>query len=291
MSYTHKFDNRVENNFSGYEQLLTLYSKTKDSTFSDIYIDLSTCDWFEANLSAVLGAIITKLQDAINSVSISSLHPGVQSILSKNSFLSNFGGELTSDVFETTISYKKFGEYDQKIFAKYILDELFSIPNLPKISHPLKKKIEECMLEIFINAQAHGDTRNIFTCGQFYPTKGKVDFSIINLGSAIQKNVSQYKQSSISSIDAIKWAVKEGNTTRKGPIPGGMGLSTLLSFIKLNRGKVQIISGNGYWENSVGYVEALFANYFDGTIVNIEFNVNDDNSYVLSSERSQESFF
>ena len=148
------------------------------------------------------------------------------------------------------------------------------------------------MLEIFINAQAHGDTKNIFSCGQFYPQKGKVDLSIVNLGSTIQKNVSHYKKLNTSSIEAIKWAIQEGNTTRKDVIPGGMGLSILLSFIALNRGRVQIISGDGYWENSQsGPYKNSFANYFDGTIVNIEFNVNDKNSYILSNEKSQESLF
>ena len=195
---------------------------------------------------------------------------------------------------ERTIPYKKFRKDDQKIFLKYLFDELFSIHDLPKMSPLLKKKVTEGMLEIFINAQAHGDTKNIFSCGQFYPQKGKVDFSIVNLGSTIQKNVSHYKQSNISSSEAIEWAIQEGNTTRshRDQIPGGMGLSTLLLFIKLNGGRLQIISGDGYWENSQsGPYKNLFANYFDGTIVNIEFNVNDKSSYSLSNEGSQESLF
>ena len=83
------------------------------------------------------------------------------------------------------------------------------------MSDLLKKKVRECMLEIFINAQAHGDTKNIFSCGQLYPQKGKIDFSIVNLGSTIQKNVSHYRQLEISSIEAIEWAIQEGNTTRR----------------------------------------------------------------------------
>ena len=150
------------------------------------------------------------------------------------------------------------------------------------------------MLEIFINARIHSGTESIFSCGQFYPQKCKVDFSIVNLGSTIQENVSHYKNLNIPSFDAIEWAIQEGNTTRshKDQIPGGMGLSILLSFIALNGGRVQIVSGDGYWENnqSVPY-KNLFANYFDGTIVNIEFNVNDKNSYVLLNEKSQKNLF
>ncbi len=295
MNYTYKFDYRVENNFLGYEQLLDLYSKTKNLMLDEIDIDFSDCIWFEANLSAVLGAIITKLQNAINSVAVSKLPLNIESILSRNSFLSNFGGWYVSDIWGTTIPYKKFRKDDHKVFLKYLSDKLFSIHDLPKMSPLLKKKVTENMLEVFMNAQTHGNTKNIFSCGQFYPKKGKVDFSIVNLGSTIQKNVSHYsrhRQSKISSFEAIEWAIQEGNTTRSYQIPGGMGLSTLLSFIKLNKGRVQIISGDGYWDNSQsGSYKNLFANYFDGTIVNIEFNVNDKNSYILSNEESQESLF
>ena len=90
MSHTHKFNYRVENNFLGYEQLLALYSETKNLMLNDIDIDFSTCNWFEANLSAVLGAIITELQNTINSVSISKLPHNIESILSRNSFFKQF---------------------------------------------------------------------------------------------------------------------------------------------------------------------------------------------------------
>ena len=140
MNYTHKFNYQVTNDFSGYEQLLALYSETKNLMLNDIDIDFSTCNWFEANLSAVLGAIITELQNTVNSVSISKLPHNIESILSRNSFLSNFGGEFASDVWGTTIPYKKFRKDDQKIFLKYLLDKLFSMHDLPKMSPCLKKK-------------------------------------------------------------------------------------------------------------------------------------------------------
>ena len=71
-----------------------------------------------------------------------------------------------------------------------------------------------------------------------------------------------------------------------------MGLSTLLSFIALNKGRVQIVSGDGYWKNNQpAPYKNLFTNYFDGTIINIQFNVNDKHSYSLSNEGSQESLF
>jgi len=292
MSYSHEFNYRIENNFSGYEKLISFYNKTRILMFDNIQLDFNHCTWFEANLSAVLGAIISKLQYDINSVHFDNLPPQIESILSKNTFLSNFGGESKADTYGTTVPYRKFQKTDQKIFTSYISNELLSLPSLPVMSEPLKKKIKECILEIFINAQTHGNTSNIFSCGQFYPKKGRVDFSIVNLGSTIQKEVSKYFNQEIQAVPAIQWAIEEGHTTRTGNIPGGIGLSTLLSFIQLNKGKVQIVSGDGYWQrNSSGTDYETFQDYFDGTIVNIEFNVNDTNSYILSGEESWDNIF
>ena len=69
-----------------------------------------------------------------------------------------------------------------------------------------------------------------------------------------------------------------------GLISGGIGLSLLTEFIKFNKGKFQIISGDGIYE--VGEKEkAGFLDFpFPGTIVNMEFRTDDSNSYRLSSE-------
>ena len=292
MSYSHEFNYRVQNDFSGYEKFISFYNNTKLLMFDEIYLDFQNCTWFEANLSSVLGAIVSKLQYDINSVYFNNMPSQIESILSKNTFLSNFGGESKQDTYGTTVPYRKFKTIDQKAFTNYISSELLSLPSLPVMSDALKKKVKECILEIFINAQTHGATQNIFSCGQYYPKKGRVDFSIVNLGSTIQKEVSKYFNQEVQSVPAIQWAIEEGNTTRTGNIPGGIGLSTLLSFIQLNKGKVQIISGDGYWlRNSSGTHFETFQEYFDGTIVNIEFNVNDTNSYILSGEDSWDNIF
>ena len=107
------------------------------------------------------------------------------------------------------------------------------------------------------------------------------------MGKTIRKNVNDYfgSGSEISGDKAILWAVEEGNTTKKGNIPGGLGLSLIRDFLRLNEGSIQIISSNGYWEEKNGTIfGSAFKNRFLGTIVNFEFNLNDKKSYVLGSE-------
>jgi hypothetical protein len=83
-----------------------------------------------------------------------------------------------------------------------------------------------------------------------------------------------------------------GNTTKIGNIPGGLGLDIIFEFIKLNKGKIQIVSSDGYWEYRNGKTEnKLFDKPFSGTIVNIEFNLDDKDSYRLTEEVSLEDIF
>ena len=90
----------------------------------------------------------------------------------------------------------------------------------------------------------------------------------------------------------IEWALQYGNTTKTGNISGGLGLDIILEFIKLNKGKIQIISSDGYWEYRKG--ESFTNNFpkaFPGTIANLEFNLDDPSRYRLREEISLDDIF
>lgn len=114
-----------------------------------------------------------------------------------------------------------------------------------------------------------------------------------DLGSTIRKNVRTFlKDKNISGSQTIKWAVEEGNTTKTGNHPGGLGLSLIREFLKLNEGKIQIVSSNGYWQEKKGIMFAAdFENAFVGTIVNLEFNLDDKKSYALKTELNPQDIF
>jgi len=93
--------------------------------------------------------------------------------------------------------------------------------------------------------------------------------------------------------EAINWAMEGRNTTKTGPIPGGLGLKLLREFIRLNQGRIQVVSARGYWEQTPDYQvkPRLFAHPFPGTVVNIEINTSDPNTYRLSNEPDLEDIF
>lgn len=86
--------------------------------------------------------------------------------------------------------------------------------------------------------------------------------------------------------------MEKGNTTKTGSNPGGLGLSIIFEFIKINGGKIQVISSNGFYEFSNNKILTKKLNYtFDGTLVNLRFNLNDNNYYSLIEEEDFENIF
>ena len=161
------------------------------------------------------------------------------------------------------------------------------------MSPGLLKKFRESIFEIFSNAVLHSRTRlGIFSCGQFFPKKNKLDFTVADLGVGIRQNVCEYTGLNLSASQAIAWATVENNTTKGGSVPGGLGLKLLGEFIDLNGGCLQIVSDDGYWQrvnrNSSYY---SLGHRFPGTVVNIEINTADTHSYVLSSELDVDEIF
>jgi hypothetical protein len=278
----------INNSSHSYQQLIDLYQGIKDFTFSDITIQLE--DWFAANMSAALGGILDKLA-SMNDIIIQSSNAKVVSILQKNGFLAHFGYEKLFDSYFTTIPYLKLKRQESRFFHGYVMEELLSKSGLPAMTDQLKRKIAESIYEIFVNAQIHSETEYIYTCGQFFPQKQKIEFTIVDRGVGFKQKVNAHFNRNINSIQAIKWAIRDGNTTKVG-IPGGIGLSILREFVKLNNGKIQIISDDGFYQiDSDGEKSSFFTASFPGTIINMQFRTDDTNSYGLAGEANYDSIF
>jgi len=277
---------------SGYGFFVKLYDCTADLENDRLILDFKRNTWFEANLCAALGAILSKVQENINEIHFINIDPTVQQILTRNHFLSYFMNLHLPDKNRTTIKFRKFKVTEEKQFKDYLDDELLSQPDLPNMSPLLSNKINKSIFEIFNNANIHGRCSHVFSCGQYYPQKKRLDFTIADLGRSIKQNVAEFLGKSLTGRESLSWAVEEGHTTKTGSIPGGLGLSLIREFLKLNKGKIQIVSSDGYWEEKNGRTfVGEFEDSFVGTIVNLEFNINDHNSYVLKEELNPNDIF
>ncbi len=284
---------QVRHDQTGFEKLVQLHHQTKDCRLTRITIDMAATDWLDADMCAAFGAILYRLGSSLNTIELTNIPQGVEKNLSKNGFLSNYGREKLPDKWGTTIPYRRFDVKDDRYFAGYIEGEFMRRPEMPRMSAGLIKKFRESVFEIFSNAVLHSRTKlGIFSCGQFFPRKHRLDFSVVDLGIGMRQNVKDHTGLDLAADQAIVWATKERNTTRRGSIPGGLGLKLLQEFIGLNGGRLQIVSDAGYWCLQKDGVHAVRLGLpFPGTAVTLEINTSDTQSYALSSELRESEIF
>lgn len=274
----------INNTFESFQSLIHLYNKHKDELFGSVHLEIH--HFFAANMSAALGAVLDKFTSNLNDIYFDYLSPNIETILLKNDFLTYFGKQRAVDINKTTIKFQKLKPTDGKYFKNYVIDELIEghIADLPQMSRQVKEKIVEAIYEIFVNAQIHSETKFIYTCGQFFPNTNKIEFTIVDTGIGFREKINTRFKSNLRATQAIKWAVEEKKTTKEG-ISGGLGLAVLKEFINYNKGKMQIISNDGFYQFDVeGESLKEFQGEFPGTIVNLQFRTNDSNNYSLKNE-------
>jgi hypothetical protein len=279
---------KITSQVYGYELLLRFHNDLSSLKNEMIYISFKNVFWFEANLVAILGAIIEDLEERQNIVQIidTDYLKSKNDILFRNGFLPHYGinsGSLFSS--NTQIPYKKFKEGEPHLYNQYIQSELLDNKEFPRHTERLGNEIKRNIYELFENARTHGKCKNIHTCGQFYPTRKKLHITIVDTGKTIVNNVNDFLNKGMSSSECINWAMETGNTTKVGNTPGGLGLGLIFEFINLNKGKVQIVSSNGYWELREGIISKTDLNFsFDGTIANLEFDLTENKHYSFIDE-------
>lgn len=269
----------------GFEKLARLFSATKEAWLDEIVLDFSKCAWFDANMSSPMSVILCRLKES-NEVVICNFGEKTELILRKNRFLTHYGYLPAHDTFGTTIPFQNFAIHQSIPFFEYLKAHLRG-KDMPKMSAGLDRRFKEGILEIFANAADHSETAHgIDACGQYFPQRHVLEFCIADAGIGIRRKLQRELGIKMRSDEAIEWALSGGNTTRKGPVPGGLGLKLLKDFITMNGGRLQIVSDRGYWEMHAGKVSSSrMAASFPGTAVNITINTADTKSYKLVSEK------
>ena len=282
----------IKNDIWGYQYIAGLYHELKKTSVSDVGIDFSLCRMFDANLSSALGAIIDLLTEEgfrISLLNIDKSTAGVRRALTRNGFLKAFDIQTYNQERENFILYRKFSTTEQEEFKQYIWEDLINKQKFPKHTEAAGESIQESIFEIYTNSILHGACSYVYCCGEYISRSNPptLDMTIVNLGTTIKDNVNQYmallNKPPLSSCGCIEWAIMDGNTTKN--VPGGLGFTMICNIIYGNQGKLQIISSDAYWEFSDdGCKSAKMDFCFPGTIVNMEFNINDDKVYYVGEE-------
>lgn len=280
---------RAKTDPAGFSELANLYRKASSSTEQSLQIDCSSMTWCDANLAAALQGIRHKLREEQGKLLHFVQVPEMPAqALSAVGFLPSSKSRPTPNI----IPLRRFELEDGKGFAAYTQGH-FSDKGLPLMSAKVTDRFYEGIDELFQNCSIHSKSSlGVFTSGQLFPRKDRLDFSIVDVGLGIPRVVRSHTGRIMAGPVAIDWAMTGRNTTRIGDVPGGLGLKILRQFIRQNGGRLVIVSLDGYWsESGDRAVMRRLEHPFPGTVVTIEVDTSDQAEYVMSDEIDPKSIF
>ncbi len=282
----------INDTTQGIVSLVIVLDKIHNAENNDrVILDFSELEWIDANILSAFGAVLdenftrVRLQYVKDSISSK-----IENLLARNSFGRYFSFGKTVDKNDTVIEYKITDGKEIKKFASYFKDRVLQRQQMPRMSDGLKEKILENVLEIFGNAPMHGKCSKVFSCGQIFPAKNLMKFTIANTGHTIKENVIEYYTDILGKEppeNTISWATDENNSTKQmvNGKSGGLGLYYLKEFVNINNGSIMICSEDEIWTFKNGKENTEFIDtIFRGTIVTININTDDNGVYILSNE-------
>ncbi len=282
----------IHSDKNGFENLGELAEAARPLYANRLELNFASCGFFDANMAAPLAAVLARVADKFNTIEVVSVPTQIERILRKNGFLTSYRYPPLDDENHTTVPFIRIQLAAAGRFADYLERHLRG-KGIPRMSQGLGKVFKQSLFEVFQNSVTHSGTRlGVFCCGQFFPQLRRLDITIADAGVGIRTKVRQFLGTKISSIEAIRWALSDPNTTKTGKQPGGVGLKFMKDFVALNRGKIQIASRRGFYEFAAGQETfSMMDTDFRGTVVNLEVNTADTQSYVLESDLSPENIF
>lgn len=269
---------RLRSDVAGFSKLARLHQEISRLSRTSIHIDMSKLVWMDGHLASALLIIIRRAELLGNQITCLNTRPDVRSVLRRNRLFKN----AMVDAAGTTMPVREFGLEQAIDFSTYARQHL-ARREMPKMTAALKNKFFEGVDELFANSALHSRAAvNLVVCGQFYPRTKVLDFTMVDGGRSIPGSLRESGIVQRSDAEAIDWAMVPGNTTRQGDIPGGLGSKVLREFVGLNGGKLLIVSGSGLWlQSSKGVLKEGLSHPFPGTIVLLEINTSDKNTYDL----------
>lgn len=293
--FNYRIPLEVGTNQRGYEFLADLYRSVSSQLQKEITLDFSICLSFDANLAAALGAILDKLLEE-GYEKIMFTYPtsrAVRRVLSRNHFFRAWNFATQIEDRENYITYRRFASNDSDSFKIYIEEELLKKQKFPVHTELVGHYITENIFEIYANAIMHGETEYVYSCGEYNTKIHTLDMTIVDCGLTIPYNVNTHLTknglTTLNPCEAMVWAFEDGNTTKSNT--GGLGLAILKQFIEINQGCLQMVSGNAFLEfDKNGTKSQLLSIQFPGTIVNVKFNFDDRNKYLMEGEENNIDF-
>lgn len=261
----------LDNTYVSINFLINFYNEYKNINSERFLIDFGKCKWIRDNILSLFGAILVDLLDNNNKISVFNMNKTVKNKFILHGFLEQ---NDTRKINHNRIIFRKFDSKDTQSYEYYVQNDL-----LVKLINQNSPKLLLILIELFLNVNMHSpNSSHVFISGAFAPKNREVYFTITNIGTSIKERVNERFKVNYDSLSTIKWAIVEGNTTKNSDIPGGLGLSLLVSLVLETDGFVEIVSDNGYWRlDKNDFYEEFLDSVFHGSCISFKIKLNNLN--------------
>lgn len=273
--------------------LFNIWNQVNDY-FEDVRFDFSHCGFLRPNAVAFLGGLARLIESRMGSVVFDwgSLHnQAVMNNLCQNGFAGTFG--YPSPGWDgNSIPYREDRALDMNGIMDYLTYNWIG-KGWVHVSDRLRDAIAGRMWEIYNNAFEHSGTEiGVFACGQHFWRQDDLILSVVDFGRGIPANVRTFLRqyvdenlvAKLTGATCLKWAFERGNSTCTGGVARGLGLDLLKEFVRLNQGKLEVYSGEGYAiidKDGERYQNLGIS--FEGTVVHITLRC-DESLYCFKDE-------
>ena len=215
---------------------------------AEVLFKFSSCNFLRPNAVVFLGALARLIEyfGGKPTFVVETMKPHISTNLLQNGFAYAMGAD-THPWQGNSIPYQEFGHNDINRIVNNLKNEWLG-RDWVNISNTLKNEIAGQMSEIYINSFEHSKTLiGVSSCGQHFPNRRELVLAVADFGVGIPSNVRSSVDDRLSGAETMRWAFTRGNTTAKQIYgPRGMGLDLLKEFVRLNGGKLEIYSHDGY---------------------------------------------
>lgn len=280
-----------------FARLFFIWSHTNDY-FENVRFDFSACRFLRPNAVAFLGGLARLIESRLGTAAFDwdTLHDNaVMMNLCQNGFARNFGRSSTAWT-GNSIPYREDKVLDVNAILDYLTDSWLG-RGWVQVSQRLRDAIVGRMWEIYSNAFEHaGSEIGVFSCGQHFPNTNNLILSVVDFGQGIAANVRNFlsldpRAGQLTAAGCLRWAFQRGTSTRPNGMARGLGLDLLKEFVRVNHGKLEVYSNEGYGmidENGARFENRSLS--FEGTVFHITLRC-DERLYRFADEANTNSPF
>lgn len=282
----------IKYNFTFLNDITELMKKIKESDSDKIYF---SCRGEENNIENMVVSYLRNALDYLLNEKTIFVNHKLLNIINSQTSVNPINKFEKIDMFEVITADKlnRYCLHDEKSVNETVEMVVDFITEKNLMISDVKEFLITTIGEIFSNAFNHSDENSVYFMYDIECNVGKyyLVVNITDFGKNIISNVQEYQKNNkgkiLNSVDCIKWAVQEGNTTRKGS--GGYGLSTLIDYVSKVNGELLIFSGEGIYAlkgKNINILQAKGAFY--GASVSMKIPVLDTTQFISYDKEHNE---